>query len=84
MPTLRSGFGVGVVNGKIYAIGGDIGTAVRTVEEYNPTTDVWTINSSIPPAFNNGGFGVGVVNGKIYTIGGFDNNISISTAEFTP
>ena len=33
MPTARWGFGTGVVNVKIYVIGG---VAVRSVEEYDP------------------------------------------------
>lgn len=51
MPTARYAFGaVGVSNGKIYAIGGNTqqtGSAaqdiVGTVEEYDPSTDTWTV-----------------------------------------
>ena len=51
MPTARSGFGVTVVNGKIYAIGGsNSGGYLRIVEEYNPATNTWTTKAIMPTA----------------------------------
>jgi hypothetical protein len=66
MPTSRSGLGVAVVNGKIYAIGGDGGS--NTTEEYNPVTDIWTEKKSMPTG--RGRFGIAVYQNKIYVIGG--------------
>ena len=66
MPTARTHLAAGVVNNKIYAIGGYNFTAV--VEEYNPATDQWTTKASMPTARY--GMAVGVVNNKIYAIGG--------------
>ncbi|MDD3792125.1 MAG: kelch repeat-containing protein [Candidatus Bathyarchaeota archaeon] len=70
MPTPRAGFGLAVVNGKIYAIGGinSDNVPLRTVEEYNPVTDTWTTRLSMPTARS--GFAVAVYNHKIYVIGG--------------
>ena len=66
MPTARSGFGVAVVNGKIYAIGG--GSAVN--EMYDPTTDTWT--AKVPMSTARSSFGIAVVQNKIYVIGGYN------------
>ena len=50
MPTDRDSFGVGVVNGVIYVIGGlaPAGAAptLNTVESYDPVTDRWATKSS--------------------------------------
>jgi len=71
MPTARMGLSASTVNGRIYAIGGGNsidGTAFRTVEEYDPTTDTWIRKANMPrPKFFHC---AGVVNGKIYIIGG--------------
>ena len=51
MPTARRGLTAGVVNGKIYAIGGiDQLERVSTVEEYDPVTNTWTSKASMPTA----------------------------------
>ncbi len=70
MPTARSGLGVAVVNGKIYAIGGDGGSNVT--EEYNPVTNIWTEKKSMPTG--RGRFGIAVYQNKIYVIGGATAN----------
>lgn len=42
MTCKRSGAGVGIMDGILYAVGGHDGPEVRnTVEAYNPETDVW-------------------------------------------
>ncbi|MGD6806445.1 MAG: Kelch repeat-containing protein [Candidatus Bathyarchaeia archaeon] len=70
MPTARAGFGLAVVNGKIYAIGGVNGNGepLNTVEEYNPVTNSWTKKMDMPTARS--GFAVAVVGNRIYVIGG--------------
>ncbi len=70
MPTARAGFGLAVVSGKIYAIGGTNGdnTPLNTVEEYNPVTDLWTTKNSMPTPRS--GFATAVYDNKIYVIGG--------------
>ena len=52
MPTQRSGFDTCIVDGKIYAIGGEIGgfgnLSVSTVEMYDPKTDTWERKADMP------------------------------------
>jgi N-acetylneuraminic acid mutarotase len=71
MPTSRDGFGIAVVAGKIYAIGGysgSYGNPLGTNEMYDPETDSWTTKRPMPtPRF---GFGIAVYRDKIYAIGG--------------
>ncbi|TRZ51781.1 MAG: hypothetical protein D4S01_04105, partial [Dehalococcoidia bacterium] len=68
MPTARSGFGVAVVEGKIYAIGGTNGSYLNTNEMYDPTTNTWTTKKSMPTARK--GHAIAVYQNKIYVIGG--------------
>ena len=69
MPTARGGFGLAVVGGKIYALGGINGnTSLGTNEEYNPVTNEW--NSKAPMPTPRTGFAIAVYLNKIYVIGG--------------
>jgi len=76
MHVARNGLGVAVVDGKIYAIGGstesgenvNIGGFVGTNEEYNPTTDTWTLKASMPTPRT--GLAAVAYQGKIYCMGG--------------
>ncbi len=70
MPTARSGLGVAVVNGKIYAIGGwnGGGGAVAVNEEYDPVTNTWITKT--PMSVPRRTFGIAVYQNKIYVIGG--------------
>jgi N-acetylneuraminic acid mutarotase len=79
MPTARTSF-VGVVNNKIYAIGGGDASGYPTaVEEYDPATNQWTTKTPMPTA--RAGLGVGVVNNKIYAIGGSNDSGFLTTVE---
>lgn len=66
MPTPRSGLGVAVVNGILYAVGGSSWSG--EVQAYDPATNTWTTKASIPT--KRAGLGTGVVNGLIYAVGG--------------
>jgi len=76
MPTARNHAAAGVVNGKIYVIGGRIGAAfitrasnVRIVEEYDPATDQWgALKASMPTPRSASAWGT--YKGKIYVAGG--------------
>jgi N-acetylneuraminic acid mutarotase len=71
MPTPRFGFQTYLIGNKIYAIGGSQseGTALATVEVYDPVTDTWdTSRADMPRGFT--WFAGAVVNNKIYVIGG--------------
>jgi N-acetylneuraminic acid mutarotase len=77
MPTARCTFSTGVVNERIYAIGGAKGRTdalrsmpLQIVEEYYPATDTWTRKADMPTARN--ALCVSVVDGRIYAIGGSD------------
>jgi len=68
MPIQRSCFAASVVDGKIYAIGGDSSSAMVRVEMYDPATDIWTRKADMPtPRYL---LASCTVNGKIYAIGG--------------
>lgn len=80
MPHARSDFGVGVVGGILYVMGGRLAnvyplTRDTTVEAYDPATGSWTRKAPMPGAFT--ASRVAVVNGILYTIGGmlFQNEL---------
>ncbi len=52
MLTGRDAFGVGVVNGRLYAVGSSDGGGggVATVEAYDPGTDTWSPTAPMPTA----------------------------------
>jgi len=77
MPTARNHAAVGVVNDKIYVIGGRVGAAFMTtpasatdlVEEYDPATDQWgPLKRSMPTPRS--AMASGTYKGKIYVAGG--------------
>ena len=76
MPTARNHAFGGVVNGKIYFIGGRLGHSFITmtsntdlVEEYDPAKDTWGVLKARMPTARSGG-GWTTANGKIYIAGG--------------
>jgi N-acetylneuraminic acid mutarotase len=76
MPTPRNHAAAGVVNGKIYVIGGRVGAAfialatdTSVVEEYDPGEDRWSAPRARMPTARSA-IGVGVYRGKIYVAGG--------------
>ena len=72
MPTVRSDFATCIVNGKIYAIGGEVDKfgdmELSTVEMYDPKTDTWHRKADMPTARSD--VATSVVDRKIYAIGG--------------
>lgn len=67
MPVQRVCFDISVVDGKIYAIGGD--SSGSRVDMYDPSTDTWTQKADMPtPRWF---LATCVVDGKIYAIGGY-------------
>ena len=76
MPTARNHAAAGIVNNKIYVIGGRIGAAFITraanigiVEEYDPATDQWgSLKTSMLNPRSAAAWGT--YNGKIYVAGG--------------
>ncbi|MFZ7138956.1 MAG: Kelch repeat-containing protein, partial [archaeon] len=73
MPTARSGLGVAVVDGKIYAIGGGTwGNYFGTNEMCDPDTNGWITKTSMPTPRSS--FGIAVIENKIYCIGGYTDD----------
>lgn len=71
MPVPRVVFDVGVVDGKIYVIGGVIrlrGERINRVDIYNPATDTWMKGPEMPTPRSY--LGVEAVGKRIYAIGG--------------
>ena len=71
MPVSRVAFGIGVVDEKIYIIGGmtRFGEAkLDRVDVYNPATNTWVEGQKMPTPRH--ALGVGVVGKRIYTIDG--------------
>jgi len=86
MPTARgwTSPSSAVVDGKIYVIGGDDGSAdwsTPTVEEYDPATDTWTQKADMPTS--RWCLATCAFNGKIYAIGGYPpgNYMGLKTVE---
>ena len=76
MPTPRNHAAIGVVNGKIYVIGGRVGAAfiglasdISVVEEYDPAADEWSGPRARMPIARSA-LGAGVYGGRIYVAGG--------------
>ena len=76
MPTQRYNFDTCIVNGKIFASGGEVDKfgdiSIATVEMYDPKTDTWERKADMPTARS--GVSTSVVDGKIYAIGGAEVN----------
>jgi len=74
MPTARGWHSASVLDGRIYVIGGSSaapsgGTAILTVEVYDPATDSWIQKGNIPERM--GACFTSAVDGKIYAFGGY-------------
>jgi N-acetylneuraminic acid mutarotase len=86
MPTPRNHATAGLVNGKIYVIGGRVGAAgittasnTNVVEQYDPGTDSWGgVRTRMPTARS--AMASGVYGGRIYVTGGeFQDNQMMAT-----
>src|SRR2546430_1480702 len=69
MPVSRQELATGVLNGKVYVVGGYDADAhsTATVQVYNPTTDTWTLAQALPIAVNHNA--AAVAGGKLYSFG---------------
>jgi len=85
MPTPRWNLATCVVDGKIYALGGERSEGgegswrLSAMEEYDPATNTWTVKTDIP----NGrvASSSSVVSGKIFAIGGRGGSSNLSRVE---
>jgi N-acetylneuraminic acid mutarotase len=83
MPTARFSFGLAVLDGRIYAIGGAVDTEFGEVtgvnEVYEPVADVWVEKEAMPtPRY---GCAVVAYDGRIYVFGGASNNTYLNATE---
>lgn len=74
MPVPRVDFDIGVVDGKIYLIGGSMraggGESLNRVDVYNPITDTWVKGREMPTPRSS--LRLAVVGNRIYAIGGLE------------
>jgi N-acetylneuraminic acid mutarotase len=77
MPTARANLGIAAVDGKIYAIGGDV-DGFNVNEMYDPKTNTWTTEQPIPTS--RAAFGITVYDNKIYCIGGYTKSYESTKA----
>lgn len=80
MPTARRYVSAGVINNKLYVLGGrgpNGAGGVRTIyannEEYDPAANAWVTKAPMPTARR--ALSVAVVNGKLYAMGGRVDNL---------
>ena len=79
LPVARGAMAIGVINGRIYAVGGLSGSvAVNHLTVYDPRTDAWT--TLAPMAINRDHLTAAVLDGKLYAIGERDREIIATTA----
>lgn len=80
MSQRRSGCAVAVLDGRLYAIGGHDGPAVRkSCEMYDPSANQWHQVSDMIIARRNAA--VAVKDGQIYVVGGDDGQSNLSSIE---
>jgi hypothetical protein len=69
LPTARSGIAAGVIDDRIYVLGGESGEGTfATNEMYLPDVDKWYAMAPMPTARH--GLGAAVVDGRLYVISG--------------
>jgi N-acetylneuraminic acid mutarotase len=70
MPTARTGVATGIVNGKLYVLGGAAPgpSGLNTNEAYDPATDTWTTKAPMPTS--RAYAGAAGIAGKLYVVGG--------------
>ncbi len=86
MPTARSYTASGVINGKLYIVGGFTSgmfgwTSLN--EKYDPALNSWTTKAYMPTGRDQ--LAAGVINGKLYAVGGGgDTGAGVSNEEYDP
>ncbi len=76
----RQQLGVGVLDRKVYAVGGSDGSLrLSSVECYDPSTNFWSFVA--PMGTCRSGVGVGIVGGAMCAAGGYDGRSCLNTVE---
>lgn len=89
MPEAKGVFGIGVVNEKIYIIGGANSfnnDTISRVDIYDPNRDTWTVGKATRMPTERSNVWAGKVDGKLYIFGGysFDLGVLSTVEEYTP
>jgi N-acetylneuraminic acid mutarotase len=74
IPTPRANFAVGVIEDKLYVVGGfpacpPCEPQFATLEVYDPVSDTWVTKAPMPTARE--ALAAGAIDGKLYAVGGF-------------
>lgn len=76
----RQQLGVGVLDNKVYAVGGSDGSLrLSSVECFDPATNFWSFVA--PMSTCRSGVGVGMMGGAMYAAGGYDGRSCLNTVE---
>lgn len=76
----RQQLGVGVLDGKVYAVGGSDGSLrLSSVECFDPASNFWSFVA--PMGTCRSGVGVGVLGGAMCAAGGYDGRSCLNTVE---
>ncbi|XP_008188357.1 kelch-like protein 2 [Acyrthosiphon pisum] len=79
----RDRLGVGVLDDRIYAVGGRRSiSGLNSVEVFDVSIQKWRMVTSM--SFNKWDLGVGVLNNRLYAIGGGDNTVTSSVEYYDP
>jgi N-acetylneuraminic acid mutarotase len=83
MPTLQTFLGAGVVNGVLYAVGGNDsdGEKLTTVQAYTPGSNSWATKAPLPSARGSLS-GVGTINSVLYVAGGVNSSTQVTKTLF--
>lgn len=89
MPEAKGVCGIGVVNEKIYIIGGANSfnnDTISTVDIYDPNKDIWIVGKASRMPTSRSNVWAGEVDGKLYVFGGFSSDFGIlsTVEEYTP
>lgn len=80
--TARSGLSAGVINGRLYAVGGNIGSVTDLNRAYNSMLNTWESKTGMTTARED--LAVGVVGGKLYAVGGYNAGYLDTNEEYDP
>lgn len=80
LPNRRGALAIGVIEDKIYAVGGEATGATGELNVYDPKTNTWRTLSPMPTPREH--IAAGVINGKLYVAGGRrPGNFTLDTLE---
>ena len=82
MTAARSYMSAGVMDEKVYAVGGNNGSITGLNRAYNPALNTWASKVAMTTARE--GFAVAVIGGKLYAVGGYEGGYLNNNEEYDP